>query len=601
MRWIIYARKSDDDTRVTEKSIGEQVKESRLVAARDSLEVTAVYEESKSAKIPFERPLFDEMMKRVASGEVGGILCWHVNRLARNMAEGGMIAHLMAEGKLKEIRTPSSVYKTGDNIIPLVVETGTSTQFSLEVSRNVSRGLKGHFERGGTTYKAPAGYRNQRDPDNSKRGIVIKDEPRFSLIRRGFELLSTGGYTIAQVRTMLNETLGYRSRQGEPLSSAGAHKMFRDPFYMGYVRHKGELGLGAHEAMLTPAEFAHVQRVLDNLGLSRPRKSKGGHQVPKHAYLGLMRCAYCGQQVTADRHVMSSGKPYVSYHCGDSKGRCTKRGMSLLLLEEAFLEELSRIEIDDRLMREALGNIKRALKLQSDQMLSDVSRAGSELERINKKLWRLREMYLDGMIDSEADYQEHVKSLKKEKEKAQFLAITSDQSYEEASQSAENAARFLLNACKRFTEGSLEEKREIIGALATGYRFFGREKRLEIDLDPVLACFVGYTDSLRMRASKAQFNEGLAHNAGVGQPEVRVTPNLKSGMFELAKSGSGTTKNAPVREAFFSGEPPEITFELQQIGAKSSDTRDNSILNALLVQLLSRAFPVLGFLGSIAE
>ena len=338
MLWIIYARKSDDDTRVTEKSIGEQIKESKQVAARDDLEVVTIYEESKSAKIPFQRPLFAEMMKRIESGEIGGILCWHVNRLARNMAEGGMIAHLMAEGKLREIRTPGSVYKTGDNIIPLVVEAGTSTQFSLEVSRNVSRGLKGHFERGGTTYKAPAGYRNQRDPENRKRGIVIVDEPQFSLIRRGFELLLTGGYTVGQVRRILNETLGFRSRSGDPLSSAGAYKLFRDPFYMGYVRHKGEIGLGVHQPMLTPLEFAHVQEVILKQGLNRQRKNKAESKIPKYAYLGLMRCAYCGQQVTADQHTMTSGKAYVSYHCADSRGRCTKRGMSQETLERAFLE-----------------------------------------------------------------------------------------------------------------------------------------------------------------------------------------------------------------------------------------------------------------------
>ena len=51
----------------------------------------------------------------------------------------------------------------------------------------------------------PAGYRNLRDPDNSDRGIVVADEPRFSLIRRSFRLLLTGAYTVAGVRRLLTD------------------------------------------------------------------------------------------------------------------------------------------------------------------------------------------------------------------------------------------------------------------------------------------------------------------------------------------------------------------------------------------------------------
>jgi DNA invertase Pin-like site-specific DNA recombinase len=92
LRYALYARKSDDDTKVTEKSIGEQVAVLLGMAQTQGLPVVATYEESSSAKTPGKRPLFTRLLRQIEHGEVNALLCWHVNRLARNMEEGGKLA-----------------------------------------------------------------------------------------------------------------------------------------------------------------------------------------------------------------------------------------------------------------------------------------------------------------------------------------------------------------------------------------------------------------------------------------------------------------------------------------------------------------------------
>ena len=74
------------------------------------------------------------------------------------------LSQLLIDGQdASEIRTPHACHKPGDNILPLVLETATSTQYSLDLKINVERGLTGHFERGGWNACAPQGYRNDRD------------------------------------------------------------------------------------------------------------------------------------------------------------------------------------------------------------------------------------------------------------------------------------------------------------------------------------------------------------------------------------------------------------------------------------------------------
>src|SRR5258706_14077790 len=104
----IYSRKSDDDTKVTEKSIKEQNEVLQKDIDRDRLLVLHRWEESKSAKIPGVRPLYSLMIRLIEKGEINAILCWHITRLVRNMEEGGKMAQLLIAGRIRQTRTPHS-------------------------------------------------------------------------------------------------------------------------------------------------------------------------------------------------------------------------------------------------------------------------------------------------------------------------------------------------------------------------------------------------------------------------------------------------------------------------------------------------------------
>ena len=151
-----YARKSDDDKSVTEKSITDQLTELKPIIEREGLLVVKTWQESKSAKIPHCRPHFSEMISLIEKGKINGIICWHINRLVRNMGEGGLLVQLFVEGKIKEIRTPSGIYRSGDNILPLVIEAASATQYSLDHTKNVNRGMKSKFAKGGLQLQSPA-------------------------------------------------------------------------------------------------------------------------------------------------------------------------------------------------------------------------------------------------------------------------------------------------------------------------------------------------------------------------------------------------------------------------------------------------------------
>src|SRR5438093_553584 len=60
------------------------------------------------------RAVFGALMRRIRRGEVNGILCWKMDRLARNHYDTGQVLQALADQRLERIITSDGV-KTSDS------------------------------------------------------------------------------------------------------------------------------------------------------------------------------------------------------------------------------------------------------------------------------------------------------------------------------------------------------------------------------------------------------------------------------------------------------------------------------------------------------
>ena len=65
IKYFLYARKSSESEDRQIQSIDDQINKLKQLAIDLKLEIVEIYSESKSAKKPNNRPLFDEMIKRI--------------------------------------------------------------------------------------------------------------------------------------------------------------------------------------------------------------------------------------------------------------------------------------------------------------------------------------------------------------------------------------------------------------------------------------------------------------------------------------------------------------------------------------------------------
>ena len=145
--YVIYARRSTDTEDKQVLSIDSQLNELKDLAKRNGIIIKPedIYTESKSAKAP-GRPIFAKMIARIQTGEIGGIVCWKLDRLYRNPIDMGALTWAVNDQGVI-ILTPQKSYTTVDNLM-LYLEGGMANQYILDLSRNVKRGLKTKAEMG---------------------------------------------------------------------------------------------------------------------------------------------------------------------------------------------------------------------------------------------------------------------------------------------------------------------------------------------------------------------------------------------------------------------------------------------------------------------
>ncbi|MFA6184497.1 MAG: recombinase family protein [Parcubacteria group bacterium] len=333
--YVLYVRKSSEEEDRQVLSIESQTNELKKIATKFDLKIVKTIQESKSAKAT-GRNGFNEMISFLASGKANGILCWKLDRLARNMVDGGTIIDMLQRQKINHIRTHDRDYFPAENSLLLAVEFGMANQFIRDLSNNAKRGLRTKAEKGWLPGVAKPGYLNEKGGEQGDKKIII-DPKGFSLIKMVFDKMLTGLYRPAQVLDMLNNEWGYRSPKrkksgGKPMAVSAFYSLLSDPFYCGdfeYPAGSENWYKGKHQPMITPAEFDTLQRILGKKDNPRPRIS----HTPDTAFYGLFRCADCGSVITPDQKTQTICTKCKYKFSSIHKKECPQCGLEITNME----------------------------------------------------------------------------------------------------------------------------------------------------------------------------------------------------------------------------------------------------------------------------
>ena len=342
-----------------------------------------------SAKAP-SRPLFGAMLADITKGKANGILCWKLDRLARNPIDGGSISWMLQNNQIQFIQTHDGRFLPTDNVLLMYVELGMSNQYIRDLSENVKRGNREKLRRGEWPNHAPYGYRNDK---NTKTLKVVKSEAQ--IVKGLFEDYSSGNYSFSQ----LTKKYG--------MNKSTVERILGKTFYYGVMERHGEYYQGIHTPIITKELYDKAQSIKGRVTVHRTRPEK-----LFFTYRGMMKCAVCGCQLTATR---KKGR-YDYYYCTNGKGVCTQHQEYLneSTAKDFFLEALLKLEFDEELVDIMYqASLKRTQNTQNHT--KDVLRnIESRLEQIERQERKLLQSYTSEFI-SEKLYGEEVRKFKKQR------------------------------------------------------------------------------------------------------------------------------------------------------------------------------------------
>lgn len=549
IRYFLYARKSSESEDRQVNSIEDQIKEVNKIAQRYHLDVVGVFKESMSAKAP-GRNVFNDMLVRIEKGEADGILCWKLNRLARNPVDGGKISWLLQNNVIKHIQCYDRDYKPTDNVLTMQVDLGIGNQFIIDLRGDIIRGMRDKAERGWNPFGTlPIGYIHNKD----SKGIVdkieiIRDGGNYQLVKKLWKFMLTGAYSIAEIKRRGDE-LGLANKNGKPYCIHTYHNLFRNEFYCGHFYWKDEHGNkvrheGKHEKMITEEQFEKVQVFIGN------RKSPTRKRSYDFAFRGLLNCGECGCGITAERkfqvrctgcrfkfsrinrddcpkcglRVSDMPDPTVIdityYRCTKKRGPCNQKTITEQDLKNQYLTVLKEIEIDQGIFNLILDEIEKfngSINESEEKVIHQLKKRKGEL---SNRLKGLAILTAEGNLDADdylkikAETVDEISSLESNISKA-------EKSLRSWSDIAKEYLRFSLHATKIMEREDNYTIRAMLSQLGSNQTLFNRKLEFK-RAKPLLAikeCILSHG------AENGTFEPDKSHN-GQGHSKGSDTQNV---------------------------------------------------------------------------
>jgi hypothetical protein len=318
------------------------------------------------------------------------------------------------------------------------------------LSENIKRGIRQKVRNGVFSGWAPVGYLN--DP---KTRTIIIDKNKAPLVRKMFELYSTGDYTLERLRETVN-SFGFATRTNKPISVSKCLLILTNPFYYGIMRYWGESFEATHEPIITKKLFEKCQEVLKKR--SKLRKAKH-----RFIFRGFMRCGECGRMITAEIH-----KEFIYYRCTKRYTNCFQK----YIREENFVKQIRGIFQKVSLCDDWTNNILKELEKDRLRDVQSSRPHQQNLEReisvIESKINKFIDLYLEGSI-SKDDYTKKKAELLNRKKSLQEIIRDFADGGNNWFEQARSFVTLLNRANYIYREGNLESQKEFLEKIGSNF------------------------------------------------------------------------------------------------------------------------------------
>ncbi len=458
-RAIIYLRVSTEE-QVDNYSLETQEDICQKEAVRRGYEVTTIFrEEGKSAKNIVGRPVLINLLEfcRKNKNQVQAVFVYRLDRISRQTSDYLAIRKKLAENGVTIL---SATEPTGNSPTEKLVETMLAAfgQLDNDVrSERTKNGMRARFLSGLPNCKPPVGYM-------LKSGYVINDPETFDLMKKAWELMSTGTKSLSEMAIIMNDW-GLRVKTKSKtfkLRSQTLSRFFRCKFYMGILtsEHYPEEVVGKHTAMISQQMFYKVQAIIDG---RNPNKLSLTHRVrenPKFPLRRFAKCGLCGAAFTGYWCKGNGGK-YAYYRCSKF---CTGKSVKVEVMDEELIKLLKDITPTEEGLELFISFIQRHYYKRLSRLQKVRNDSDSEIVRLQDLRQQLVEKNLSGVFSDDI-FKEQNKRIEDQIFKAQIAKH--DETFEkyDVNKITDFMKTLLADLGETYKQSDLGQKKMLIGSI----------------------------------------------------------------------------------------------------------------------------------------
>jgi DNA invertase Pin-like site-specific DNA recombinase len=328
-RYVIYLRKSTDDEQKQVRSLDDQRDECinlALNVLKVSVREEDIFEESASAKISGNRPIFDEILQGFRAGKYHGLIAWSPDRISRNMKEAGEVIEMIDREYIQDLAFCTYQFdNTPNGKMMLGILFATSKQYSDKLGVDVKRGTDGNIKEGKYNGVTKKGYYV-----DASTGYFIPDEYNWNLLRMAVDMRLNQGKSNVEIADFLNDAVfSTRKTQDDKYVLFKATKqkvadIFEDSFYCGLYQYGDNIvnltDIYSFKPLITTDEYIMLN---SDIAKDFNKKTSVKTNRTKRLNYGLLNnkviCDYCDELMQFQHQPIlrgkNKGKMVVSFYC----------------------------------------------------------------------------------------------------------------------------------------------------------------------------------------------------------------------------------------------------------------------------------------------
>lgn len=375
----LYPRVSTDDQVREGFSLDEQEKEMKKLCMYKNYQIYKVYREEGVSAKNMNRPKFQEMMQDLKDGKINRIIVYKLDRLTRSIQDLEVICkliekyHCSLDSVSEEINTDTA---TGVFFIRM-----TTILAQLEIERTSERtkfGLKGAAKNGHFCGKAPIGYRK------INKELVI-DDLESEVVKEIFDDY-VNGLSVCTITKKLNN----KNALNRNWRTTTIDRMLSNYIYC------GDYLYGKRAKNMKPIHLENICPAIidkETFKMVQTQKERNlKNYTRKHTYVYMQKivCSKCNKIMGGSSSTSKNKPTQIYYKCNCCNTRINEKKIEKPLM--LFLNDM----LDYYLLID--NNFKSFF---NEDLNIEIDKYNKMLDKCNKKLKKIKEAYLDDLIDKD--------------------------------------------------------------------------------------------------------------------------------------------------------------------------------------------------------